>query len=392
MFFLLFDMSGSRPLQVCSKSVKVLHVYRTYFPDTQGGVEETIRQISLGTTQLGAVNKIFTPSTNPEPAILEHAEGEVHRVKLNFEIASCGFCLTGIPEFRRLVDWADIVHYHFPWPFADALHVISNVKKPVLVTYHSDVIRQQKLLKLYSPLMNRFLKSADRIVCTSPNYARSSKVLNRLQKPFATIPIGLNKDSYPEPDGEAVNRNRELFGEGFFLFVGLLRYYKGLATLIDAARLTGNKIVIVGAGPLDKELKQKVQDHGLTNVIFAGYLPDDDKIALLKLCRALVLPANFRSEAFGVCLLEASMMSKPMITAEIETGTSYVNIDGETGYVIEPDNPQQLADAIDKLSQDAELAEKLGHNALARFESLFTSQKMAQAYFKEYQQLLPESR
>ena len=371
--------------------MKVLHVYRTYFPDTQGGVEETVRQISLGTTALGVTNKIYTPSTNPNPAVLEHPEGTVHRVKLNFEIASCGFCITGIPEFKRLAEWADLVHYHFPWPFADALHFLSNVKKPTLITYHSDVIRQQSLLKIYSPLMNRFLKDADRIICTSPNYARSSKVLEKLHKPFGTIPIGLDKDSYPEPQEDVVEKNRDLYGEDFFLFVGLLRYYKGLVALIEAARLTTEKIVIVGAGPLEKELKQKVDEYGLSNVVFTGYLPDSDKVALLKLCRALVLPANLRSEAFGVCLLEASMMAKPMITAEIETGTSYVNIDGETGYVVEPDNAEQLADAINKLSQDSAKAEQLGKNALVRFEALFTSQKMAEAYLLEYEQLLSNS-
>ena len=371
--------------------MKVLHVYRTYFPDTQGGVQETVRQISLGTTQLGVSNKIYTPSTNPSPAVLEHPEGTVHRVKLNFEIASCGFCITGIPEFRKLVDWADIVHYHFPWPFADALHFISNVKKPTLITYHSDVIRQKTLLKLYSPLMNRFLKSADRIICTSPNYARSSKVLEKLGKPFGTIPIGLNKDSYPVPQQDVVKRNREQYGEDFFLFVGLLRYYKGLDTLIDAARLISGKIVIVGAGPLEKELKQRVLVNGLSNVIFTGYLPDGDKVALLKLSKALVLPANLRSEAFGVCLLEASMMARPMITTEIETGTSYVNIDGETGYIVEPDNAEQLAESMNKLSDNQQLAAQFGNNALARFESLFTSQKMAEAYFREYEQLVLES-
>jgi glycosyltransferase involved in cell wall biosynthesis len=369
-------------------TMKVLHVYRTYFPDTQGGVQETVRQISLGTTSLGVSNKIYTPSTNPNPAVLEHPEGDVHRVKLNFEVASCGFCITGIPDFKELANWADIVHYHFPWPFADALHFLGNVKKPTLVTYHSDVVRQKALLKLYSPLMNRFLKSAGRIICTSPNYANSSKVLEKLHKPFGTIPIGLNRDFYPEVEQADVDRNRELYGEDFFLFVGLFRYYKGLDTLIEAARLTSKKIIIVGEGPLEKELKQKVTDYELSNVVFTGYLPDNDKVALLKLARALVLPANSRAEAFGVCLLEASMMAKPMITAEIETGTSYVNIDGETGYVVEPNNASHLAQSMDKLGDNPALAEQLGKNALARFELLFTSQKMAEAYYREYEELL----
>ena len=368
--------------------MKVLHVYRTYFPDTQGGVQEVVRQISLGTSALGVSNRIFAPSTEPRPAVLNHPEGDVHRVKLNFEIASCGFCITGVTEFRRCVDWADIVHYHFPWPFADALHFLASVRKPMLVTYHSDVIRQQKLLTLYSPLMRRFLKSASRIVCTSPNYLASSKVLETLGKPCGVIPIGLNSESYPSVVETELQQLRQQYGEGFFLFVGLLRYYKGLHTLLDAAQLTQQKIVIVGEGPLEKELKQKVTRLGLANVHFAGYLPDSQKMALLELCRALVLPCNMRSEAFGVCLLEAAMKGKPLISAEVESGTSFVNIDSETGIVVPPDNEQLLAEAINKLAADPEGAERLGKNARVRFEAVFTSKQMAESYMAEYEQLL----
>ena len=371
--------------------MKVLHVYRTYFPDTQGGVQETIRQISLGTSKLGVSNRIFTPSAGPDPAILKHPEGDIHRVKLNFEIASCGFCITGIPEFRRCVQWTDIVHYHFPWPFADALHFLANVRKPTLVTYHSDVIRQRALLALYSPVMKRFLRSAGRIICTSPNYLASSKVLNALGKPCGVIPIGLNRDTYPAVADAELRQCRQQYGEGFFLFVGLLRYYKGLHTLLDAAQLTSHKIVIVGAGPLEKELKLKVRKLSLSNVHFTGYLPDTRKMALIRLCRALVLPANLRSEAFGVSLLEGAMNGKALISTEVETGTSFVNIDAETGYVVPPENPRLLADAMNRLGNDPEEAERLGMNALARFESVFTSRQMAAAYLDEYQQLLTPS-
>tara|TARA_B100002003_G_scaffold241423_1_gene263111 strand:- start:3038 stop:4147 length:1110 start_codon:yes stop_codon:yes gene_type:complete len=368
--------------------LKVLHVYRTYFPDTQGGAQEVVRQISLGTSALGVSNRIFTPSTAPDPAILNHPEGDVHRVKLNFEIASCGFCITGIPEFRRCVEWADIVHYHFPWPFADALHFLANVQKPTLVTYHSDVIRQQKLLSLYSPLMKRFLKSATKIVCTSPNYLASSKVLGALGKPCSVIPIGLDSESYPSVVETELEQLRQQYKEDFFLFVGLLRYYKGLHTLLEAAKLTSQQIVIVGEGPLEKELKQKAKRLGLSNVHFTGYLPDSQKMALIELCRALVLPCNLRSEAFGVCLLEGAMKGKPLISAEVETGTSFVNLDSETGIVVPPENAQLLAEAMNRLAADPVEAKRLGKNARARFESVFTSKQMADAYLEEYEQLL----
>ncbi len=372
--------------------MNILHVYRTYFPDTQGGVQEVVRQISLGTSKHGIRNRIFTPSVSPEPPVIESPEGEIHRVKLNFEIASCGFCVTGIGEFRKQVAWADLVHYHFPWPFADALHFVAGVRKPTLVTYHSDVIRQQWLLKLYTPLMMQFLRRADRIVCTSPNYQESSLVLNRLQKPCGVIPIGLNRDSYPSVGSGEISRMRSRYGEDFFLFVGLLRYYKGLHTLIEAAKSTRSNIVIVGAGPLERELKELVRCYGLGNVRFAGYLDDTDKVALIHLCRGLVFPSHLRSEAFGVTLLESAMFGKPMISAELGTGTSYVNLDGITGLVVPPEDPAALARAMNSLAEEKERAGQMGRAALDRFESLFTSVKMVDAYLQEYDRLLGSSR
>lgn len=370
--------------------MNVLHVYRTYFPDTQGGVQEVIRQISLGTSGHGVSNRIFTPSPNPNPAIVNHPGGEVHRVKLNFEIASCGFCISGIPVFNRCVRWADIIHYHFPWPFADIMHFATRVNKPTLMTYHSDVVRQQLLLALYTPLMKLFLRDVTRIVCTSPNYLASSEVLNAIDRPCGVIPIGLNRESYPDVDGSALESMRERHGEGFFLFVGLLRYYKGLHSLLDAAQFTRQKIIIVGAGPIENELKLQAKKLGLSNVHFTGYISDTDKVALIKLSRAMVFPSHLRSEAFGVSLLESAMYGKPMISAEVGTGTSYVNLDAETGYVVQPENPRQLAHAINKLGDDAGEAQRMGNNALARFESLFTSEKMSEAYLREYEQLLAD--
>ena len=101
--------------------------------------------------------------------------------------------------FRQLLSWANIVHYHFPWPLADLLHFYGRVKVPTLVTYHSDIVRQQALARLYAPLMNRFLGSVDRIVCTSPNYLETSRVLARFKDGVDIVPIGLDRASYPDP-------------------------------------------------------------------------------------------------------------------------------------------------------------------------------------------------
>jgi glycosyltransferase involved in cell wall biosynthesis len=368
--------------------IKVLQVYRTYFPDTQGGGQEAVRQISLNSNCYGIENRIFTPSADPNPRVIDSEEGQIHRVKLNFEIASCGFCFTGIGKFRELVDWADVINYHFPWPFADFMHFIARVNKKTVITYHSDIVRQAKLMRFYAPLMTRFLKAADRIVCTSPNYLESSEHLTGLRDKTEVIPLALNDSSYPELDNTILEKARQQYGEKFFLFVGVLRYYKGLHILLDAIQNAKFKVVIVGSGPIERELKARARELHLDNLVFTGYISDQEKVALFNLCLAVVLPSYLRSEAFGVTLLEGAMYSRALISTEAGTGTSHVNVDAETGIVVAPENPQALRDAMEYLFKHQDIAVERGRNARQRYEKLFSGQQMGQAYADLYARLL----
>src|SRR5690606_23608434 len=106
-------------------------------------------------------------------------------------------------------------------------------------------VKQKLLLQFYRPLMNRFLGSVDRIVATSPNYVATSEVLQRFRDKTTVIPLGLDEADYPSADALTKVRWREQFPRPFFLFVGVLRYYKGLMTLLAAARTTDIDIVIV---------------------------------------------------------------------------------------------------------------------------------------------------
>ena len=302
--------------------LRVLHVYRTYFPDPQGGLQEAIRQICLSTRDRGVMHRVFTLSPDPMPAVIHRAEADVHRFRQHVEIASSGFSLTALSGFRRLVSWADVVHYHFPWPFADLLHWIGGVTKPTLVTYHSDIVRQQGLLRLYRPLMHRFLWSADRIVATSPAYAESSAVLGRYRAKMSVIPLGLDDASYPPASTDVLQRVHAVFGNDFFLFVGVLRYYKGLHDLLAAVRRTSLRVVIAGTGPEEGRLKALARAYGGDNVCFAGYVADDEKTALIAASRGMVFPSNARSEAFGMTLLEGAMMARPLICSETRYGNN----------------------------------------------------------------------
>jgi len=321
-----------------SQPMRVLHFYKTYFPDSVGGVEQVIRQMCVGTGRLGITNQVLSLSRDRRLEPFDYEGHTVHRVPLNFELASNAVSVQAIGKLARMAAEADVVHYHFPWPFMDMAHFLARIDEPTVVTYHSDIVRQKALLKLYQPLKHRFLESVDTIVATSPNYLASSAVLDRYRDKTRVITFGLDKSSYPEPDQARLDHWRARVGPKFFLFVGA------------------------------------VDDH--------------DKAALLKLCYAVAFPSHLRSEAFGISLLEGAMYGKPMISSEIGTGTTYINVHGETGLVVPPSDHEALRAAMTRLWNDPRMAQEMGQRAEARYWQLFTSAQMADNYARLYQELV----
>lgn len=368
--------------------MRVLHFYRTAFPDTMGGIQQVISQIARGASKLGVKTNVLSLTSNQVPPVIEIDGYLLHRARLDLEIASTGFSVSAFFRFAHLAKQADVIHYHFPWPFMDLVHFATMHKKPTLVTYHSDIIRQHHLLKIYRPLKRKFLGDVNHIVATSPNYLASSEVLADYQDKVSIIPIGLDLKTYPEPTSEKLDYWRGRFGSKFFLFVGVLRYYKGLHILVESARELDYPIVIIGAGPVELELKKHVANFGLTNFFFLGQLPEDDKVALLKLSYAILFPSHLRSEAFGISLLEGAMYGKPMISSEIGTGTTFINIDKETGIVVPPSDAFALRQAMRYLWNNEDLAAKMGRQAQDRYWQYFTADNMVKAYVDIYESLI----
>ncbi len=367
--------------------MRILHFFKTSFPDTTGGIEQVINQIARGAIKLGIQTDVLSLTPDRVPRTIEIDGYLAHRARLDLQVASTGFSLSAFLRFAQLAKQADVIHYHFPWPFMDVVHFATRIKKPTVVTYHSDIIRQKNLLKLYRPLMWKFLGSMDRIVATSPNYLATSDVLARYPEKVSVIPIGMDKATYPQPRAERLQFWREKLGPKFFLFVGVLRYYKGLHIMMEAAQGTDHPIVIVGAGPIEGDLKVQAAQLGLRNIHFLGYLPDEDKVALLTLCYAVLFPSHLRSEAFGISLLEGAMYGKPMISSEIGTGTTFINIADETGLVVPPSDPAALRQAIQYLWEHPTEAAEMGRRAEERYWKYFTAEQMVGEYVKLYHEL-----
>ncbi|MEH6557753.1 MAG: glycosyltransferase [Oceanicoccus sp.] len=371
--------------------MKVLHFYRTYYPDSQGGLEEAIRQICLSTGPLSVENRVLTLQRKPGESTIKRPEATVYRSPLHLSITSCDMGFKILPLYKELLNWCDVVHYHFPWPFADMLELVAGGNKPYIVTYHSDIVRQKVLGKLYQPLMKRFLGRASRIVATSRNYLVSSPVLCDYSSKVEVIPLGIIEESYPCCETETIAAMREQYGENFFFFVGVFRYYKGLHILLSAIKDASYTVVIAGSGPVEQELKKQATELQLDNVIFPGFISDQEKVALLQLCRGVVFPSHLRSEAFGMTLVEGAMMGKPLISTEVGTGTSYVNIHKETGLVVSPGSVKELREAMDYLYCHSQDAETMGANARQRYAEHFTGDIIGEQYAQLYKQVKAEA-
>lgn len=368
--------------------MRVLHFFKTFAPDSFGGVESVIRGIARGTKPFGVSTQVLSLSRNPDGNSV-HIDGIwARKARQHLELASTGLSLSVLTVFKEMAHDADLIHYHFPWPMMDVIHFLSRTDKPTVVTYHSDIVKQRWLKAAYDPLMHRFLDSMQGIIATSPNYLETSRVLTRHRDKVTVIPIGTEDIARRElPEGQRAYW-REKLGQRFFVFVGALRYYKGLDFLLEAAAETGYPVAIVGTGRSSEQLARTIASRKLGNVHLLGEVSEDEKALLLDMAYGFVFPSHLRSEAFGVALLEAAASGLPLITCEIGTGTSYVNRAGETGLVVPPADPITLAAAMRRLWADPVAARRMGDNARRRYETMFTARQMGAAHAALYARLL----
>ena len=330
-------------------------------------------------------------SKKPSRNTIKHNGYEIIQAKQNVEFASTGFSYNAPFKLIDLAAKHDVVHYHSPWPFMDVCHLLGRIKTPSILTYHADPLGNALLQKAYTPLLNTFLNSVDVVASTSPNYMQSSPFLKRFSHKVRVIPNGIDDIESNTNASSPIADIKSKFGDNFFLFVGVLRHYKGIQYLLEAAKETSATIIIAGDGKARSEFQAYKKANDLDNVHFLGTIDEDYKNALLACCRAFVFPSCTRAEAYGLSLVEACRAAKPMISCELGTGTSYVNQKNKTGLVIPPCNTVALAAAINKLNNNVDEAEAFGFFARKHFEINLTLKKMVSGYFKVYEELCQKS-
>jgi glycosyltransferase involved in cell wall biosynthesis len=274
---------------------------------------------------------------------------------------------------------ADLVHIHLPNPTAVLAYLMSGYRGCLVVTYHSDIVRQKLLGRVFEPLLYAALRRSAAIIATSPNYLATSPVLQAFRDRCHVIPYGIDTMQFEQRDPDAVGRIRARFGERLVLSVGRLVYYKGLEYLIRAMADVRGKLVIVGDGPLREKLERLAAHLGLAGrVIFAGVIDNAGVLAYYHAADLFVLPSIARSEAFGLVQIEAMAAGLPVVNTSLDTGVPLVSVHEQTGLTVPPADPQALAAAINQLLDDSHLREKFGQAVVLRARREFSLDTMLQ--------------
>jgi rhamnosyl/mannosyltransferase len=278
---------------------------------------------------------------------------------------------------------ADLFHFHMPNPVGEMALLASAVPTPVVASYHADPVRSPGLTHLYSPIQQRFLARADRILVASPMLAATPALLHHRDR-VQVVPYGFDPDRW-QPSAEEVDEIRRRHPGPIVLFLGRLVWYKGVDVLLDAMRSVEGTLVIVGDGPKRGELEAQAQRTGLeSTVVFAGEVSDHRRAAYYLAADVLVVPSTSRAEAFCLALLEAMAYGLPAISTDVGTATSWVNVAGETGMVVPPGDARALAGALDDLLGDDARRRRFGEAAAARARSRFDLRAMLDAIADVY--------
>ena len=375
--------------------MRILQVYKDYYPPVKGGIESHINQLSKGLKDRRIDVQVLVSNTRNSIEIETFGGIRITKAPQLGRFASAPLTPTFKCYLKRLGKTADIIHFHHPNPTAEFSYFFASLKKKMVVTYHSDIIRQDKLGKLYSPFRKRFLQMADKIIATSPDYIESSAVLSKFKNKCTVIPLGIDIKRFCS--GNNLQKVEEIRSQNadkpIVLFVGCFRYYKGLHFLISAMQKIDAKLLLIGNGPEFSRLQNLAQRMHLNKKIeFLGELSDDDVNAYYKACDIFVLPSHLRSEAFGLVQLEAMCCKKPVISTDLGTGTSFVNVNKVTGLTVEPNNVNALSNSINYLIQNPEKRHFFGEMGYKRVNRLFTADTMVDSIIKVYRDVLKDSR
>jgi glycosyltransferase involved in cell wall biosynthesis len=371
--------------------VRVTFVNKYYFPPHLGGVEQSLNLLAGALALRDGMTVEAIVSNEGRETVRERVAGvDVDRIGRLFAYASTPIApgMTAAIRARGAGQArTDVFHLQFPYPWGEMSWLRAHAGVPTVMTYHSDVVRQRALLTAYAPVLRRVLDRVDRVIVGSPQMIEHSPFLARIAEKCRVVPFAIDTARFPETADVAARAAvlRSAHTRPVVLFVGRLVYYKGVGVLLDAMTDVDADLVVIGRGPLEGELRERAVARGIGDRV--TWLPPADDAELGAWYRAadvFCLPSVARSEAYGLVQLEAHLAGTPVVSTSLPTGVPYVNLDGETGLIVEPEDVVGLASALRRLLDDDALRARMGGRARERVLAEFTVDRMVDATLGVY--------
>ena len=360
-----------------------------FYPPHPGGMETHLEQLALRLREFADVRVLV--SSADSRSVTERRSGVlVHRAGTVARFANASISPGLVKAIRH--SHADIVHIHWPNPTAVLAYLASGHKGRLVVTYHSDIIKQRIPALVFHPILKAVLSRCAAVIATSPQYVNTSPVLRQFRNICHVIPFGIDPERFVHRDESAIDEVRRKYGPRLVLAVGRLVYYKGFEYLVRAMRSVKGHALIIGDGPLRDKLKALAVQCGVADrVTITGEQFVEDLVPYLQACDVFALPSIARSEAFGIVQIEAMACGKPVINTNLDSGVPFVSMDGFTGLTVQPADPLSLARAINKLLDDDGLRSRYGAAARKRTFQEFNADTMIQRIWRLYARLLESS-
>jgi glycosyltransferase involved in cell wall biosynthesis len=362
---------------------RILHIGK-FYPPYRGGMESHLQLLCEELQR--SVNLRVVVSSTSRDTTRETVNGvDVTRLGTALRFAGASIS-TGMR--KCIADAGDaLVHLHFPNPAAILAYLASGHRGPLVVTYHSDIVRQRILGSAFAPILDRFLRRCDGISVGSPNYIESSPTLQKFRDRCTVIPFGIDLAPFNAQHCLLSEQIRTQYGPGIILAVGRLVGYKGFEYLIEAMQKIDGHLLLVGTGPLRPQFEAQIARLGIGNrVTLLGEV--DDVTPYHRAADVFVLPSVTRAEAFGIVQLEAMASGTPVVNTALDSGVPFVSIHGETGLTVPPRDAPALAAAVSRLLGDTELRHRLGTAARRRVELQFSAEAMVTRTLALYDSVL----
>ena len=368
--------------------MRILHLGK-FYPPHRGGIETHLQTLCRELSKSAAIEVIVANDRQgDETELLEGVK--VRRLRPLLNVAAAPICQRMIQEIRATP--ADLVHLHVPNPYAGLAFLMSGHPAPLVISWHSDIVRQRFLARVLGPVERAVVRRATALMASSPNYIESSPILARNRDKCRVIPYGIDSDEFRPRDHAAVAEIRRRYGSRLVLTVGRLVYYKGFEYLIRTMANVRGHLLIVGDGPLRAQLQAEATRSGVArHVTFLGNLPRAELLNHYHAADVFALPSVARSEAFGIVQLEAMASGKPVVNTRLASGVPFVSLDGETGITVEPAAPAAFGAAINQLLDQPLLRARYGVAAMRRVREYFSLAAMISRTLALYEEILADN-